>query len=519
MALIDKIIGKVSPGLAIKRIRDRENLKNINRYINSGYDEGGASRNKNSMKGWIANSKSPQEDIDKNLDLLRQRSRSLYMSAPLAVAAIKANRTNIVGGGLRPKPKIDFEKLGLTVDEAEVWEKKAEKEFAVWAESKFCDMTRINDFYEMQQVVCANWLLNGDACAIIDYENNDFLPYSLKLHLIESDRICNPNSTGKNVDLNLKAKNGNSIYNGVEVNKNGSVTAYYICNTYPSSNLKSRKEWVRVEAFGKRTGLPNVLMIFETERPEQYRGVPYLAPVVESLKQLTRYSEAELTAAVINGCFTIFVKSTLPSGEIPFSGISDENADENNINYEIGPGMINVMNPNESIEVADPKRPNINFDAFVSSMAKYIGAALEIPYEVLIKSFNSNYSASRAALLEFFKVVKMRRKWLINDFCQPVYELWLNEAVSSGRLKAPGFFSDQSVKKAWSGCVWNGPAQGQIDPVKEVTAAAKRVALGISTRESEAIESMGSDFFTNAVQLEREAKRMKTIREAEGNNL
>lgn len=519
MNIIDRVIESVAPiyGERRKIARDRLNLRKI---INSGYDEGSASRTKNVMKGWIANSKSPQEDIDKNLSVLRQRSRSLYMSAPLAVSAIKTNRTNIIGAGLRPKPKIDFEKLKMTVEEAEVWERQAEKEFAVWAESKFCDVTKVNDFYEMQQLVCMNWLLNGDACALIDFESkkNDYMPYSLRLRLIESDRICNPNTTGKEIDLLKKAENGNRIYNGVEINSKGGVEAYYICNTYPASSLNIRKEWVRVEAYGEKTGSPNVLMIFESERPEQYRGIPYLAPVIESLKQLTRYSEAELMAAVINGYFTVFVKTTLPTSDIAFSGGIgyDEKISSDPNDYELSQGGIVMLNPNESIEIADPKRPNINFDGFVSSMAKYIGAALEVPVEILIKAFNSNYSASRAALLEFFKAVKMKRAWLVNDFCKPVYELWLTEAVAKGRIKAPGFFLDPSVKKAWCGCIWNGPAQGQIDPVKEVAAARGRVELGISTREIEAIETMGGDFMTNAVQLEREAKEMKKVLNAEG---
>ena len=514
MNILDKLIESVAPIYGEKRRIARERI-NIRKIINTVYDESGASRRKNSMKGWLAGSKSPQEDIDKNLNLLRQRSRSLYMSAPLAVSAIKTNRTNIIGSGLRPKPKIDFEKLKITVDEAEEWEKQVEKEFALWAESKFCDATGVNDFYEMQQLVCMNWLLNGDACALIDYETKkkDYMPYSLRLHLIESDRICNPNTTGREVDLLKKADNGNRIYNGVEINSKGCVEAYYICNTYPGSNLNIRKKWTRVKAYGNKTGNPNILMIFEAERPEQYRGVPYLAPVIESLKQLTRYAEAELMAAVLNGIFAVFIKTTSPTGDIPFSGIinDDERVSYDPNDYEFGAGTINVLNPNESVDIADAKRPNINFDGFVSSMAKYIGAALEVPVEVLIKSFNSNYSASRAALLEFFKAVKMKRSWLVNDFCKPVYELWLTEAVAKGRINAPGFFLDPAVKKAWCGCVWNGPAQGQIDPVKEVMAAQKRVELGISTREIEAIENMGGDFMTNAVQLEREAKAMKKI--------
>lgn len=513
MNIFDKIVESVNPSAALRRKTARMKLEMIHAFENSGYDESGAARNKNSMRGWLASSKSPQEDIDRNIPVLRQRSRSLYMSAPLAVSAIKTNRTNIVGEGLRLKSSIDAAFLRMTPEAAAEWQHNAEREFELWAESKFCDSTRVNNFYEIQQVACLSWLMNGDACVLLEYEKpTPAFPYGLRVHLIESDRVSTPHTSGTSVNLYAKnEKTGNRIYNGVEVTDNGRVVAYHICSTYPNSNLHARKEWTRVKAFGERTGTPNVLMIFETERAEQYRGVPYLAPVIESLKQLTRYSEAEMMAAVINGFFTVFITSENGASETGFTGVVDEEdrVSDDPVNYELGPGMVNMLNPGEKIEIADAKRPSSNFDAFTTALAKYVGAALEIPVELLVKTFNSSYSASRAALLEAWKAFRMKRSWLAADFCQPLYEIFLTEAVASGRIKAPGFFLDPAIKKAYSGAQWNGPAQGMIDPVKEVNAAEKRIAIGISTRQRETIEMTGGDFDANVAQLARENQLMK----------
>lgn len=513
MNVIDKIVEAVSPSAALRREEARWKLNTVRSFQNSGYDESGAARNKNSMRGWLASSKTPQEDIDKNIPVLRQRSRSLFMSAPLAVSAIKTNRTNIVGEGLRLKSTIDADFLGISPDEAASWQRSAEREFELWAQSKFCDSTRVNSFYEIQQVACMSWLMNGDACVLLEYDRTTKrLPYGLRLHLIESDRVSTPNSTGNNVYLYATDPNTkNRIFNGVEVDSNNRVVAYHICSTYPNSNLYTRKEWKRVKAFGDKTGMPNVLMIYETERAEQYRGVPYLAPVIESLKQLTRYSEAEMMAAVINGFFTVFVKSDKGTSEVGFTGVMDEEDQvaDDDVNYELGPGMVNMLAPGEDIEIADAKRPSSNFDAFTTSLAKYVGAALEIPVEILVKNFSSSYSASRAALLEAWKAFRMKRSWLAADFCQPVYEIFLTEAIAKGRLKAPGFFLDPLVRMAYCRAQWNGPAQGMIDPVKEVNAAEKRINIGISTRQRETIEMTGGDFDSNVAQLARENQLMK----------
>lgn len=513
MNILDKAIEKISPQKALQRESARWKLQTMRAFQNSGYDESGAARNKNSMRGWLASSKTPQEDIDKNIPVLRQRSRSLFMSAPLAVSAIKTNRTNIVGEGLRLKSTIDADLLGLSMDEAAAWQRAAEREFELWAKSKFCDSTRVNNFYEIQQVACMSWLMNGDACVLLEYERpTKALPYGLRVHLIESDRVSTPNSTGNNVYLYATDPDTkNRIFNGVEVDSNNRVVAYHICSTYPNSNLYTRKEWKRVKAFGDKTGTPNVLMIYETERAEQYRGVPYLAPVIESLKQLTRYSEAEMMAAVINGFFTVFITSEKGTTETGFTGVVDEEdqISDDDINYEIGPGMVNMLAPGEGVEIADAKRPSSNFDAFTTSLAKYVGAALEIPVELLVKHFSSSYSASRAALLEAWKAFRMKRSWLASDFCQPVYEIFLTEAIASGRLKAPGFFLDPLIRAAYCGAQWNGPAQGMIDPVKEVNAAEKRINIGISTRQRETIEMTGGDFDSNVAQLAREKQLME----------
>ncbi|RAZ94393.1 phage portal protein, partial [Klebsiella oxytoca] len=81
--------------------------------------------------------------------------------------------------------------------------------------------------------------------------------------------------------------------------------------------------WVRVVAYGEETGLPNVLHIMQAERPEQYRGVTYLAQVIEPLLQLRRYTDSELTAAVVESFFTAFIKTESDPSAFPFNEVGD----------------------------------------------------------------------------------------------------------------------------------------------------------------------------------------------------
>ena len=483
---------------------------------NKGYGDAGASHQKKAVKGFNAMSGSPREDIDVNNSTLRQRARMLYMAAPIATSAIKTNRTNVIGVGLHLKSRIDREVLGMDQAAADAWQAKAEREFALWADRKrACDATGVNNFYAMQQLALASWLVSGDVFAVVkQYDPTDLTPYSLRIHLIEADRIATPTDSGIMTPQFLtqgKAANGNTIYDGVEVNSNGMIEAYHIRSTYPLEFGAATTKWQRVEAYGKRTGLPNILHIMESERPDQYRGVSYLAQVIEPLLQLRRYTESELTAALVESFFTAFIKTEAGTADNPFnevgSSLPETSRDPNE--YEMGPGQINIMEPGEDVTFADPKRPASGFEGFMRAICEQVGAALEVPADLLLKAFNSSYSASRAALMEAWKAFKMRREWFVGDFCQPIYEMWLAEAVARGRISAPGFFADPALRAAYLGADWIGPTQGQLDPTKEITAEILAIGEGITTREQATIRLNGGQWDANVEQLARENEKLR----------
>lgn len=485
------------------------------RAKNSGYSYYGASRTKPSVSGWFSTSKSPAEDITDNLELLRERSRDLYAGGgPLGRGAIDRIVLNSVGPGLTLNCRIGADSLGLTEEQAAEWEENTEREFCFWAESKNCDITRYMNFYELQSLCFKSVLLNGDAVVLLPMRKTRNFPYDLRISLIEGDRLHDP----------FFKPYGVLIDGGVEFNDDGTPTAYYIANRHPDSELAGQKrlEYTRVPAFGHLSGRRNILHLLPFERIGQHRGVPFLAPVIETLKQLGRYSDAELMAAVIGGIFAIFFEHE-PRDENDDQlggenyandlGIQEENEALDDWKKNLSTigmndmyGMIADLPLRTKPVSVSPARPNTAFEAFVMALVRQIGSALGIPAEVLFLNFESSYSASRGALLEAWKLFNYWRKWWSNNFCQPIYEEWLSEAVLKGRVKAPGFFDDPMIRYAYSWAEWNGPSQGQLDPVKEVNAAILRVENGFSTRQRETSELTGGDWELNHRQRIKEEK-------------
>ncbi len=506
MNIVDRIVGWFNPSEGLRRQMARSML---NAFNGAGYGRHGASYGKKSLAGWISRGMSADEDIVDNIETLRNRSRDLFMGTPLATGAIKTIRTNVVGSGLALNAQIDADFLGLTEEEARAWESNTEREWKLWSESVNCDAERRQNFFQLQSLVLMSALLSGDVFVIMPYIKRKGTAYDLKIALIEADRVCDP----------VPLPTNTNILGGVEVGSYGETVAYYVAhhnpNTYPRANtLKERQSWKRVPAFGTATGRRNILHIMaDVERPAQRRGVPLLAPVIESLKQLGRYSEAELMAAVVSGMFTVFISSperqSLDAGMAPIPGFTGPApAPRNPDDIALGNGAIVELGAEEKVQTANPGRPNTAFEGFVIAISRQIGAALEIPYELLVKNFVDSYSASRASLLEAWKMFRMRREWLVGNFCQPVYEEWLTEAVLKGRISAPGFFSDPAVRSAWCGADWYGDSQGQLDPLKEANAAKVRVEEGFSTREREAAELTGMKYENiHAIRKREEAMR------------
>ena len=492
-----------------------------------GYSEAGASETRRALKGFIANSGSPNEDINWNNFTLRQRGRMLYMASPVATSAINTNRTKVVGTGLTLKSSIDRELLGLSPEAAKAWQKLTEAEFSLWASKKEnCDAIGVNNFEGLQQLALKSWLMSGDVFPLFKrYDPTPVNPYSLRIHLIEADRVSTPIKYGSAMTPSprftdgVNNDNGNKIFDGVEVDKNGKIVAYHICTTYPNQLVTETAEWTRVEAYGKKTGLPNILHVMDSERPDQYRGITYLAQVIEPLLQLRRYTESELMAALVQSFFTAWIVTKTDPTEIPMNetgsgdvvGVPGEQPDEvshSENEYEMGPGTVEHLEDGEDIKFGNPNIPTAGFDSFVKAICRLVGAALEIPYDVLLKEFNASYSASRAALLEAWEAFRMRRKWFVDDFCQPIYEVWLAEAVARGRIKAPGFFDDPRIRAAWCGARWIGPVQGQLDPSKEVKAAIMNVDRGFKTHEQITRELGGGDWEDNVEQLKLENEKL-----------
>jgi lambda family phage portal protein len=499
LTVADRLINYFSPAAGAARFQQRARMA-----INSGaYTSADKSRRAN-QRGRVRELDADSAIIP-DLVSLREESQHMLRNSPIAGAAIATNVTKVVGTGLKVKSQVDRDTLNLAEAAADEWERKAEREFRLATESREIDCGRRLNFAMIQAVAFLKTLEDGDLLVNLPRFARPGSPYKLKLQMIEAARVNNKH----------RAADTATLCAGVKKDEHGAPEAYQVSSRHPGNYRTARPQemtWTELKAFDGR-GNPLCLHLIDPTRPDQTRGVPYLAPVVELIKQLGRYTDAEVMAAVVSGMMAVFV--TTESGEPALGADTTDNPDStaydayDTTGMELGYGSVIGLTPDAKISTVTPGRPNVAFDPFVTAILRQIGARLEIPFELLTKHFTSSYSAARAALEEAADYFLRRRAWLVEMLCQPVYEAVITEAIASGRLQAPGFFADPLVRKAWLGTQWTGDAFAQLDPLKEINAAAKRVELTISTLDEESRRFSGTPWEDKLPQILKERAILK----------
>lgn len=483
-------------------------------FLKSGQGYTGGGRFLRRLRNWRTSTGSPDGEILNDIDLLRERSRHLFKNNAVGRGAIRSMTSSVVGRGLKMQCAMEREVIarhnGWDVESSNAFfnefETDVERRFRWWAESTECDIRGQMNFYDLTHLALNSTLQSGEVFVACHIKKHNNAPFRLRVNLIEADQVKSP----------LGAASDRCNRDGVKTTPYGEPVGYYI--------NRNQEEWpqdiVYVPKYGRASGRLQILHLFRADRPGQTRGVPFLAPVIETLRVLGEYKKSELDAALVSSFFSVFIKSENPdalngnaiTGAGGQPSQSAEQIQEQGQDFNLAPAAIMQLMPGEDVTFANPTRPNSGYDAFATSLFREIGMALGIPYEMLIRHFSSSYSASRAARIEFEKEILMWREWLELRFCMPLYREWFIEEVLAGRIIAPGFFESLEVQAAYLASAWSGESMGQLDPVKEVEAAAMRVKYGFSTATEETVAISGGDYNRNITALQRE----KTLRKSAG---
>jgi hypothetical protein len=414
----------------------------------------------------------PPKDYQPDYNVLRIRSWQSYLESEIAQTVIKRFLTWMIGVGLKPQS----EPAELVLESEKI--KINSHEFSKIVEA------RLRNLNMLAKRAYKDAIVGGDTLVVLRYENN-----FVNVQLIDGAHVQSPIHATETYPMRLK--NGNKISNGIECAPNGEHVCFYVKNAYGTFDI--------VQAYGEQSGIQMAFMIYGFEyRLDSTRGMPLLSVVFETLKKLERYKEAVVGSAEERQKIPYFIEHQNGStGENPLlddalhsAGMSDLSevdplsAEKINklikhIKATFNKQVLN-MPVASTLKSLDTKN-ELYFKDFYTVNINLLCACISIPPDVALSKYDSNFSASRAALKDWENTLTVERDAFAFQFYKPIYNFWLLLEILSNKIQAPGFLEaliegDQMVLEAYRMVRFVGTPVPHIDPEKE--ANAERVKLG-----------------------------------------
>lgn len=484
--LFEKLVSVFDPAKAARMAHARQVYQRTSKRNYEG------ARQDRTNSSWVTSNKSADAAMLGQGERVRDRARDLIRNNAYARGALDAVVANVVGCGIIPRPALDNDKQNELISVA--WNR--------WCEQ--ADVAGRLHFYEMQALALREVVEAGDELVHYVSDNDPFRVCPLALELIESERMANDRDTGM---LQKRARNGNEIRRGVELDASGKAVGYWLYPTSPNGvyNLATQSE---------RLDAKDVLHLFRTERIGQTRGISWLAPVILWLRDLGIYVENELQASAVSSCFSVVIKTH--DGGATFGGLAgasgSESSDVNGNRFErLEPAQVAHLMPGEDIQVVDPTRPNANADPWIALILRSISVGMGLSYELVSRDYSrTNYSSNRASALEDRRRFRPIQKFLIWHLCQPVYREFFASCVMNGVKGFPGPTVFVQDTHSWLRCNWRTPGWEWVDPLKEVMAA-KVAREELFTSSGDIIESsFGGDLRETWKEISQEEEMKST---------
>jgi len=451
---------------------------------------------------------------------LRKRSLQLFVENPYASGIIKRILRNEIFTGMMPDPTPNGAVIWANDDEEEREERAIEygsiinDGFEIYAaDYNVFDYKKQMTFGEFQEQVRLESILAGDGIVVSRINPQTMLP---AWDWINGNFIKTPPE--------YSPKGGNTILHGVERDRQGRHVAYHV-----EEWVDEKLRYTRVPVWGEKSGRQISWMVYGgTKLLNNVRGTPLLANCLFMLKDLDRYRDAEVRAAVVNALFPLFIKkqpgagggSVLDGVKKRQSGDttpspSDTAAEKPTI--PTVPGMLMKMSDGEELGSLPTNRPNVNFGTFESIVISGFCWTLEIPPEIGMLKFTSSYSASRQANNEWDIYLKYRAFKNAKDFCQLIYQEYVIQSVLNGSLVIPGLmevlFNPKKwlIRGAWLKCEWAGLSRPSVDIQREAGALIGLLKVGCMTNDILSRRFTGKSFKAIQYTLQRERKLMTRL--------
>lgn len=461
---IDSLIGVFSPRSQLARLSARELIEHKRLYAAA----------RPGMGGWSPVDSDANEEIRSSSNQVRRKIRQLVRDFPYFSRAVDVLVSLHVGNGF--------------VLQSQAGQDRAIRSAIEAVFKRWCDQADISgklSFAELCQLAKRQECETGEYFFIKRRSNDPrrFIPFALQA--IEADRLT---------ALGNPANRAHEIDQGIEFNPlTGEVVAYW---------FESDTKPMRIEA-------KDVIHGFTMRRPGQLRGISPFAPGVLAAHELGDYLGAEIEGAKMAAKYLGFIETPDIAGFQNARGGAPVNQATGKRVETMENAILEYLKPGEKITMASNNRPGNNFEPFVRLVLRMLSVTTHVPYELLSGDYTGvNYSTMRVCRNDLAQILRVPQAHMISNLCTPIFREVLGDAVLSGKLNLPGYWTDQT---AFQKAKWIPTGMEPIDALKETNANVEQIN-NLLRSPQEITAARGRDFEEVLDEIQ-EAERMMTERQ------
>ncbi len=420
----------------------------------------GGKRTKVNRDFW--NATSPfEETASADRDTMRARARWLYANNPVMANIDGAIVDNVVGKGIRLQSRTGKKKLDDDI----------EQRFNAWASSpQNCDSTGRLNFYDMQRLILQSRMVDGEIFIYKRYTDE-----GLKLQVIEADAL------------------DDGADQGVERASDGTVTAYRFKVAGKDGNYTNKTVKIPAEY---------IINYHKSERFTQYRGISEYKQAIIDIKNFSAYQTSTIQSARARASIAYVVNADAAPGNMGVSDDGDERL------QEINGIMVYYLRQGESITRTAPEGASDDYRSFVETTIRLMATARRVSYELAFKDYSKvNFASSRASLIQDNYRFDTDQEHLMRYVLDDVLRTWMEIEILRGNLRIPivKFLEDPTP---FMRPTWIRPKRSWVDPLKDLLAIEKEIALNLTTQTDVAL-SQGQDFEEILQKKQQEMEMLK----------
>lgn len=425
------------------------------------------------LGSWGTSGAGPNTVTTSSLNTLRSRSRESVRNNPYGSSAKEHYVSNMVGTGFKPRWKLDDDKLKNEIQV--LWED--------WVDE--ADAYGQTDFYGLLALIVGTEYESGECLVRFrDRKLSDGLSVPLQLQVLEPDHL--------DIHNTKELTNGNTIQMGIELNMIGERVAYWLSRRHPGDNTPMSNATLTGEV---PVPADDIIHCYRMLRPGQLRGIPHLAPVLVTLKDIDDTEDGTVMRAKTQALFSMIVTRNTGEGSdltgAAGLGTDEGTDDEDNQITGMEPAMIAYLDDKEEVSFSDPPDMGANLPVLLKHLLRKAAIAADITYEQMTGDLSEvNFSSIRAGLIEFRRRIEMLQySMVVHQVCRRVANRWLLTAVAAGALNIPDYFQNQ---RKYRRIDWQPPGWQWVKPLEDVMAATLKIRAGLSSRDAE-VATMGNN--------------------------